>query len=406
MEVAKVRIYRDVSLIFYVPQYFFLVYGLIRGFGFDIKRFDFNKDLKELEIEEKDSEEVEITFDRDNYVLKRKAHRYFREFKYYFFENQFIITIIGIIVAVLLGVIGFYNYYLYHRTYKQMQVVNINGFSYKINKSILTNLDYRGNEMNSDTYHLALSMNIKNITSKSLKINKKDLAVEIDGKYFYPTYDRGEYYNDLGITYKGEQLRPKKEKTYAIVYEIPKKLINKEFNMVIINEYNVHKDDLVATKKYIRIKPGYFLSSNKVNEVELGQKISFKESIIGNSSLTINKAYLDGYYQYELNGLKKVATPEYSRYGFGQLVFALEDEFVSSKSNYYSEIINKKTLYNNHASLYFKYNNEYIMANVTDITPQGLENVSILQADKRFLNSDDIRLVITLRNKSYFIKLK
>ena len=406
MKITSVRIYRDVSLILYLPQYFFLIYDIIRAIGFDIKKFDFNKDLKELEIEEKDSEEVEISFDRDNYKLKRKIHRYIREFKYYFFENQFIITIIGIIAAVGLAIFGFYNYILYHRTYKQMQVVNINGFKYKINSSILTNLDYRGNNNKDDKYYLGISIDATNITSNSLKLQKKDLTLEVDGEYYYPIYDRSDYFSDLGVPYRGEKIRPKATKTYAIIYEIPKKKINKKFSLLIINEYNVHKNDLVATKKYIKLSPNKILSSNKINEVGLNKEMVFKGSIIGSSKLTVFETYLGGYYEYTVNGIKKVVTPDYSNYGFGYAVLGLKDEFISSNINYYANKISKKELYNNHGSVYYKYGDNYLMSDVMDITPSDLKGVTLLQVDKRFINSTDIRLVISLRNRSYFIKLK
>ena len=395
MEITKVRVFRDISIILYLPQYFFFIYCLIRGIGFDLKRFDFNKDLKELEIEEKDNEEVEITFDHDNYKLKRKIRRYLREFKYYYFENKFIISIIGAIALVIIGVIGFYNIMLYHRTYKEMQVVNINGFSYTVNNSIVTNMDY-----------LAISMDITNIMTNYLKIEKKDLTLEIDGKYYYPTYDRGDYYNDLGITYRGEKLKPHVTDTYVIVYEIPKKVINKKMNLVIFNEFNVHNNDLVATKKCIRIKPEYLLTSNKVNEVKLNKTLEFTNSILDGVSLKVSEANLSGYFEYNSDNGKIIVTPDYSNYGFGYAVIALKDELKTDKKSYYAKTITKKILYNNHGSIYFKYGDKYIMANVIDITPKGLEDTSVLQVDKRFLNSSDVRLVISLRNKSYFIKLK
>ena len=405
MKITTVRIYRDVSFIFYLPQYFFLIYDVIRAIGFDIKKFDFNKDLKELEIEEKDSEEVEITFDRDNYVLRRKIHRYLREFKYYFFENQFIITIIGIIIAVGLAIFGFYNYILYHRTYKQMQIVNINGFKYKINSSIITNMDYRGNKDKLDKYYLAVSIDITNITQNSIKVEKKDLTLDVDGKYYYPIYDRGDYFNDLGVPYRGEKIKPKRTKTYAVVYEISKKDLNKKFSILIINEYNVHKNDLVATKKYIKLNPAKYLSSNKINEVGLKKEMSFKGSIIGDSKLTIFEAYLNGYYEYKSGDIKKIVTPDYSKYGFGYAIIGLKDEFKSSNANYYADNMSKKDLYNNHGSIYYKYGDNYLMSEVIDVTPSDLKGVSLLQVDKRCLNSSDIRLVISLRNRSYFIKI-
>ena len=44
---------------------------LVRGLGFDIKKFNFVKDLHELDIDVTDEEEVELTLGNTN-VAKRK----------------------------------------------------------------------------------------------------------------------------------------------------------------------------------------------------------------------------------------------------------------------------------------------------------------------------------------------
>lgn len=407
METTIIRIYRDVSLILYIPQYFFLIYDIIRGIGFDIKRFDFNKDLKELEIEETDSEEVEISFDHDNYKTKRKIRRYLREIKYYFFENKFIIIVISIIAFVSLGIFGFYNYMMYHRTYKEMQVVNINGFKYVVNNSILTNLSYRGNEISDKYYYLAIGINITNNMNKSMKIEKKDLTLEVDGNYYYPIYDRGEYYVDLGTPYHGEKLKPQSSDNYVIVYELPKSSLNKNYNIVIVNEMNVKKDDLVANKKNIKINPKTILSSSKVNEVGLDKVVDLSTSEILTATLKITEVDLSGYYSYTGNdGYSKIVSVDTAKYGFNYVIIAIKDELISKKDNYYSNKITKELLYNNHGSVFYEINGKTYLTKVIDVTPKDLEGVSLLQIDKKALNSDYLKLVITLRDKSYYIKLK
>ena len=54
-------IFRDLSMVLYYINYGFLVIAFIRGFGFNVKKFNFEKDLKELDITEEDREEIEIS---------------------------------------------------------------------------------------------------------------------------------------------------------------------------------------------------------------------------------------------------------------------------------------------------------------------------------------------------------
>ena len=70
-------LYRDSSLIIYVPAYAFVAFSFVRAFGFDIKKFSFEKDKKELNITSSDNEEVElnINVDKDKIVNSIRRER-------------------------------------------------------------------------------------------------------------------------------------------------------------------------------------------------------------------------------------------------------------------------------------------------------------------------------------------
>ena len=92
------RAYRDIFLMISFPQYIFLILSAIRGVGFDVKKFNFGKDLQELEIDAKDNEEFEFVLGTDTYIYERKLRRTLREMKYYVLENKLILG--GIFVAI------------------------------------------------------------------------------------------------------------------------------------------------------------------------------------------------------------------------------------------------------------------------------------------------------------------
>ena len=50
LEASTIRVYRDIINLFTYPQYIFATYTLLRGVGFDIKSFNFNKDLEDLDL--------------------------------------------------------------------------------------------------------------------------------------------------------------------------------------------------------------------------------------------------------------------------------------------------------------------------------------------------------------------
>ena len=83
LDTQTLRLYRDLLRIILIIQYIIIAITLIRGLGFDIKKFDFVKDLNEMNIEVSDDEEVELTIGNTN-TITRKMRRYIREFKYYY----------------------------------------------------------------------------------------------------------------------------------------------------------------------------------------------------------------------------------------------------------------------------------------------------------------------------------
>lgn len=60
VDVRTIRLIRDLITLAFATQLFSLVIILVRATGFDVKKFDFKSDLKELEINEEDREEVEV----------------------------------------------------------------------------------------------------------------------------------------------------------------------------------------------------------------------------------------------------------------------------------------------------------------------------------------------------------
>ena len=82
-DTASARIYRDFANMIFYPSFIFPIITFIRSLGFNIKQFNFKSDLKKLEITDKDSEEIELSLNFDNYKAKRTIRRFIREFKYF-----------------------------------------------------------------------------------------------------------------------------------------------------------------------------------------------------------------------------------------------------------------------------------------------------------------------------------
>ena len=71
LDVRTIKIVRDLTTLSMILQIFPLIKSFVRAVGFDIREFDFGKDLAELEIDETDNEEFEVNVSLDTNKVKR-----------------------------------------------------------------------------------------------------------------------------------------------------------------------------------------------------------------------------------------------------------------------------------------------------------------------------------------------
>ena len=131
---ASARTYRDFANILYYPSYFSCLLMFIRSLGFDVKKFNFKSDLKELEITDKDSEEIELNLNFQTYKAERTIRRFIRELKYYYLENKKVIYIIGAALVLILGFLIYKNTEKIKYTYKENKTFALDGLSYNIKR--------------------------------------------------------------------------------------------------------------------------------------------------------------------------------------------------------------------------------------------------------------------------------
>ena len=113
---------------------------LVRGLGFDIKKFDFKSDLQELNITASDSEEVELTVGLDSNAIKRKGRRSLRELKYYYIENKYMLNIVLIVFLVIGAFSIFINKEVVNKVYDEGETMNTSIYNLTVTDSYTTSL--------------------------------------------------------------------------------------------------------------------------------------------------------------------------------------------------------------------------------------------------------------------------
>ncbi len=224
------RLSRDLLLIFLIGQVPTIFIYIMRVFGLDMNKFQFNFDQEFLELDEKDREEVEIGIDIDKHSIIRwfkKTHRYLT---YFYLEHKKIC----ISILVFVGVIFCFNLYHFifvtHKSYKIGDFYNVNGYVFKINHVYYTDKDYNGQVISADSNFIIVDLTIENRSApRTVYLENFHLK---NGTDDYVTTNKlyAKEFQDLGVVYESSKKLQRDEiLNCIIVYKVDNSLKKNRF---------------------------------------------------------------------------------------------------------------------------------------------------------------------------------
>lgn len=413
IEAAAARAYRDIGNIFYLPQFFFVAYTLFRGIGFDIKKFNFELDIKELEITDIDSEEFELNIGIDETKIKRNIRRFIREFRYYVLENKFIFTILCTIFVIIIGTLLYLNRGVYNKTYKQTQLVSHKNLRIQVTNSMITNKDFGGKTFQDNKYYVVLQISLENKGKESTTFDYNNFYLDLKNRRVYPVLDRASYFIDFGRILKEDtELKPDSKNTYILVYEIQENEINDEYTLKILENVTVSVGEIAPNYKKITLKP-----SNEIKEIDMGAtkfgKIAtFEESRIGYSSFQIKNYEIKNSYTYNYQNCDtqtkcRELTNIVSSNSNTKTLLILEANYSLDENTFYYKSARTSRLFPNHfITIQYETDLDKKTTYVENITPDTFQKGFILQVSDDLKNAEKINIIITIRNKKYTMVLK
>lgn len=408
------RSYRDLAQIIYLPNYFFTIVIFIRALGFNVKQFNFKDDLKELEITDADSEEIELNLNFKTYKAERTIRRFIREFRYYFLENKRIFILLGIILTIVLGYTFFKNSEKINYNYKENKTFTYDGFNINIEDSMITNLNLSGNEIEKDKYYLVIRFNIQNNTKEDKYLDYSNIKLNYDNKYINPTLDVGKYFVDYGNAFMNNNIPSRAKRDYVMSYEIDKKKINKSFKIEIYNGAAVKKKEFLAKNIIVKLKPTIYENVEVVRNAKVNESITFSSTNLKESNLIIKGYDITKRYEYEYKSCYKDTCNTFTdvivsdnTYQNTEALLVLDYELNLDKSSLaYTNINGIKAFSENFMKVEYYVNNEKYVSKVKFMNPANYDKKIILQTDGHLLKADKIHLLITIRNRCYVVTLK
>ena len=408
LSLKNAMIYRDVTLIFMLPQFIFVLFSLIRGLGFDIKKFNFSKDLKELNLSDSDNEEFEFVLGLDTYKYTRFMRKKAREFKYYVLENKFAFTILASLASVIFVTIIILNFTVYNKTFNEKQRINANNMILEINNSFLTNLNYKGEKISEDKYFLVVNISFTNNSGAAKVLDLTNYEIIVEDKKIIPTLSMNSHFVDLGAGYSKEKINNDSEEIFILVYELTKKQIKKSYILNIIDEIEYNAGTMNTKTKKIELTPNRHVQVDEQTTKNLNEHLTMYESVLNDSSLTINSFQFQNKYTFTYqacirSGCSTKTDIVKANASKAKTLLILNGKLnLDANSNF---LKNKKTsLTFFDAFVQIKYDGK--LTSVLNVTPSTLTEQYILEVDDKVTKAKDIDLIITIRNKRYTINIK
>ena len=247
VDAADLRFARDLLVIFVIVQLPLVGIFIVRTFGLDINKFNFNSDEEFLQLSEEDREEIEISIDIDVNTFKRFFRRFLRNISYVYEEHKLISrVIIGIISFVLIANI-YTLVFVTNKSYEETDNYNYNGFTIKVNNSYFTNKDYKGDVISKNNNFVIVNFTIKNNSKESRNFDTSRFHLKASNLDYTTTESIfGEEFYDLGFQEKDNKsiLRKiklklidlnetKQEEEYKIGDSVKIDILNKEDDISI-----------------------------------------------------------------------------------------------------------------------------------------------------------------------------
>lgn len=293
-----ISIYRDVIGILYYIIYFFIALTFVRGFGFDIKKFSFDRDLKLLNISESDNEEFELNVSVDKENIRNTVRREKRFFIYFLKENALILSIMLVIILLITGGVLYNNIALENVVYKQGEVVVANNIEYLVNKTYLTNKDKQNNEL--DSYYLIIDFTFHNQKEENTKIELTKTRLNIGNKYYYPVLNRYDLFNDLGTGYNKETIKGKTTyKNYLLVFKLDENITNKENAYLEVFDKDEYKNSELKVKRERMLLEVSLFEDKKEKNYYLNEQFSLEDSILKKGIIRITNYEINNSFTHE-----------------------------------------------------------------------------------------------------------
>ena len=394
IEQTTLKLYTDISLLIIIPLFYFIIKYILIAIGFNIKKFNFTKDLIELKEEANDDEEVEVIFGKNTYKYKRFIRKKVRELKYYFLENKLFISII-LGVALLVLIIVSFNANLFKSNSVNVKTTfSASGFNYRVIDCYETSNNLVGKNILKDYKFVISKVNIKNLSTEPKQVDLKKIRLIYGNDYVYATSYYNKYFVDLGYPYDNSDITSDNDGDYLLIFKVPSEYKSNNYKIKFYNGLFYDEDDINGSYKTVKIKAKKIDIAKSIVNFDLKNTIRFKENL-GNSNLVINDYKINSVFIDGSNSSVVKPVDINSTLLILDYKMVIDENYLKQKKDFFNKFI---TVTYNVGENKKEFNN-VVVSEITD-------NTVLLSVPLEVASADNLSLNIIFRDKKYVLKLK
>ena len=413
-DIKIINIAKDILRIFTYAEFIFVFIALFRTLGFNIKKFDFKNDLKEMDILEEDREEFEFSINLDSNDINTKFRRAFRILKYVINENKILVLVLTIGLVSYIIIKLFLSIFVYNRLYRQNEKYTVGDFQMKVTNSYKTTKSYDLKDITSNKYiFFIVSTEVKNVSNQTKTLKIENIRLKVDDYQSYETNKK--YYSnflDIGEGYYKQEIKPNEVKNYIFVFAVDKQYSDTSKTFEVLKNLTMEDGEIKYNYVKVKIKPKNYDKIEENGNYSLKDKMVIQNNFIGKISMTVESIdFVDNYdYSYK----EMVNEKEYT---FTNSIQQSYDDYYGKKllklkmNLEFENIINESMLndfISNFAHIrYLKNGKEYDNPfKIKQKQTTSDDEYKYIEVYEGMVDAENIWLDIIIRNEKYTYKIK
>ncbi|MEE3343131.1 MAG: hypothetical protein VZS44_03475 [Bacilli bacterium] len=384
----ELRLYHDLLQIIIIFQYLTILVTLIRGLGFDIKKFNFKEDIAELQLDVTDNEEVELTIGSTEGILRR-IRRQLRELKYYYKENKLFIDVIGILFTVIIVLSIIVNIKIVHKSFKEGEEVSTDKYSFTVTNSYLTNKSFDGDSISdaNNTFLLAQIFIYSKVGRTELNTGNITLKTEHNTYTINTRYTT--LFKDVGVGFKDQIIST--PRSFLFIFVISNAELKDKMQIHYIGDIKIDLNPINLDK------------SVKTTNLQIGESIDLGKTVLSSGKIAINRFDVKNSYtynyEYEIYGKKYTSKLNIISPNKTILYLNLTNQNIRGISDY--------DLIKTYGTIKYKIaDTEFTIKTPINKTPTSYKDGIFIEVDKQMEQATSIWIEFNIRNQKYIYTLK